>query len=404
MNIDLVLLLVFALILLVLIILKRKKLQLEKIAFPVVYMVLYRTKIGIKLMDKVAKKYPRFLNYFAMFGVYIAFFGMVFIFYVLFKGVYAFMFMGAQPPVAPLFPGVKVPGLPVMSFLHWIIAIFILATVHEFNHGLVSRLYNIKIKSSGVAIFSFLLPIIPAAFVEPDEKQLKKAKNKSQLGVLAAGSYANFITGGIFLLIFVFLLVPFTSGMVDENALVVEEIEEGYAADLGGIKINDEIILVNNIKVSDIDKLTENLNELKPGDKVSVKTKSQTYDLIAGESPENKSKGYIGISFKNKIDEKVKEKYGKGLIGFIFWLRLLVFWVFVANIGVGMFNLLPMGPLDGGRMFYVIALALLKNEKKARKLWITVSWFCLLLLLISLSPFIIKLLKFIFSPLLAFIL
>lgn len=403
MNIDLLLFVIFILVLGILMLLNRKKLQLEKIAFPVIYMVLYRTKIGLKLMDKIAKKYPRFLNYFAIFGVYIAFLGMIFIFYVLFKGVYAFMFMGAQPPVAPLFPGVKIPGLPVMSFLHWIIAIFILATVHEFNHGLVSRLYDIKIKSSGVAIFSFFLPIIPAAFVEPDEEQLKKAKNKTQLGILSAGSYANFITGGIFLLLFVFLFVPFTSGMIDKNVLIVEELEEGYAADLSGIRINDEIILVNNIKVSEINKLAENLNELKPGDEVIVKTKSQTYDLIAGESPENKSKGYIGISFKNKIKDDVKERYGEKLIGFIFWLKLLVFWVFVANIGVGMFNLLPMGPLDGGRMFYVLALALVKNEKNARKLWLVVSWFCLLLLLISLSPFIIKLIRFIFSPLLAFI-
>ena len=123
---------------------------------------------------------------------------------ILFKGVYDFLFLGAQPPIAPLFPGVKMPCLPMLSFLHWIIVIFILASVHEFNHGLISRVYNIKVKSSGFAVFSFLLPIIPAAFVEPDENQLKKSRNKIQLGVLAAGSYANFITGGIFLLLFLF--------------------------------------------------------------------------------------------------------------------------------------------------------------------------------------------------------
>ena len=79
---------------------------------------------------------------------------MIFIFVLLFKGVYGFLFLGAQPPVAPLFPGVKTPGLPVLSFFHWIIAIFILAGVHEFNHGLISRLYNIRVKSSGFAVFS----------------------------------------------------------------------------------------------------------------------------------------------------------------------------------------------------------------------------------------------------------
>ena len=53
MNIDLVLFFVFILVLLILMVLKRKKLKLEKIAFPFIYMVLYRTKIGLKLMDKV---------------------------------------------------------------------------------------------------------------------------------------------------------------------------------------------------------------------------------------------------------------------------------------------------------------------------------------------------------------
>ena len=47
-----------------------------------------------------------------------------------------------------LLPGVKViPGLPTMSFWHWIVAIFILATVHETCHGIFARLNNVKLKS-----------------------------------------------------------------------------------------------------------------------------------------------------------------------------------------------------------------------------------------------------------------
>ncbi len=403
MNIELLSFLIFVLFLIFLMILKRKKLQLEKIAFPLIYMVFYRTKIGLKLMDRVARKYPRFLNYFAIVGIYAGFLGMVFIFFILFKGVYSFLFLGAQPPIAPLFPGVKMPGLPVLSFFHWIIAIFILASVHEFNHGLISRLYNVRLKSSGVAVFAFLLPIIPAAFVEPDEEQLKKTKNKVQFGVLSAGSYANFITGGVFLLLFMFLFLPWTSAMIDENFLVVEDVKEGYAADLAGVKINEEITSINSVSVNNVTFLTEILSELKPGDEVSLQTKDNLYSLMASENPDNKSKGYIGISFKSKIKDEIEVRYGRGLISFIFWLRLLVFWVFVANIGVGLFNLLPIGPLDGGRMLYVFALFLFRDEKKAKKLWSVISLVCLLLILISLSPFIIKFFQFIFSPFLSLV-
>ena len=398
MNIDLILFFAFILVLFLLTIWKRKKLAIEKIAYPFIYIALYRTKLGLNLMDRLAKKHLKFFDYFARIGVIIGFLAMIFIFVILFKGVYSFLFLGAQPPIAPLFPGVKIAGMPVMSFIHWIIVIFILASVHEFNHGLISRAYNIKVKSSGFAVFSFLLPIIPAAFVEPDEEQLKKSKTKTQLGVLAAGSYANFITGGIFLLLFLFLLVPLSSSYVDETILVVESVEKNYPAELAGIKAGDEIISVNNINVNDIEKLTFALSNLKPNDKINLQTTDKKYELKASENPDNKSKGFIGINFENKINEK----YNKNFVNFIFWLKLLVFWIFVANIGVGLFNLLPLGPLDGGRMFYVIALHFF-NEKKAKFLWIGISLICLLLILISLSPFIIKLFSFIFSPFLSFI-
>ena len=202
-NYDLVLLFSFGLVLLLIMLLNKKKVHVEKILFPLIYMVLYRTKIGLILMDRIAKRFPRAVNLFSFLAVIFGFTGMAAILILLIDGTYAFLFSGAPPPVAPLFPGIRTaPGLPVLSFFHWIIAIFILAAVHEFSHGLVSRLYNIRVKSSGFAIFSFLLPIIPAAFVEPDEYQLSKAKNKEQLGVLAAGSFSNLLTAGIFFLIF----------------------------------------------------------------------------------------------------------------------------------------------------------------------------------------------------------
>jgi len=213
-NYDLVLLFAFGLVLLAFMFLNKKNVHVEKILFPLIYMVLYRTKIGLILMDRIAKRFPRFVSVFSFLAVVVGFIGMAAILILLVNGTYAFLFKGAPPPVAPLFPGVRTtPGLPVLSFFHWIIAIFILATVHEFSHGLVSRLYNIRVKSSGFAVFSFLLPVIPAAFVEPDEEQLSKAKNKEQLGVLAAGSFSNLITSGVFFLIFLFILSPVVGSM-----------------------------------------------------------------------------------------------------------------------------------------------------------------------------------------------
>src|SRR3989338_3191431 len=205
--------------------LNKERIKVEKILFPLVYMVLYRTKIGLVFMYKIAKRYPRLVSWFAFLGIVFGFLGMVVILALLIKGTYGFLFAGAPPPVAPLFPGIKtVPGLPVLSFFHWIIAIFILAGAHEFSHGLIARLYDVKVKSSGFAVFSFLLPIIPAAFVEPDEKELGNKKSREQLGVLAAGSFSNLIVAGIFFLLFIFVLAPIISGMTISEGVIIRDV------------------------------------------------------------------------------------------------------------------------------------------------------------------------------------
>jgi len=373
--------------------LNKERIKVEKILFPLVYMVLYRTKIGLVFMDKIAKRYPRLVSGFAFLGIVFGFLGMVVILALLIKGTYGFLFAGAPPPVAPLFPGIKtVPGLPVLSFFHWIIAIFILAGVHEFSHGLIARLYDVKVKSSGFAVFSFLLPIIPAAFVEPDEKELGNKKSREQLGVLAAGSFSNLIVAGIFFLLFIFVLAPIVSTMTVSEGIVIKDVKEGSPAFDAGIKNDERILGFNNVDVASVNEFLELLVEIKPGDEALLKTDKNEYKLVVAE---NDGRGYLGLSFTPE-KQYINEKYG--VLGNIFsWVALLFFWIFAANLGVGLFNLLPMGPLDGGKMFYLLCLNLFKKEDTAKKIWVGVGIFCLLLIVISLAPFFGRLLNFMFG-------
>jgi len=394
-NYDLVLLFVFGLVLMGVMLLNKKKVHVEKILFPLIYMVMYRTKIGLNLMDRMAKKHPGIVRVFAILGIIIGFLGMVGILILLIKGVYAFLFLNAPPPVAPLFPGVQtVPGLPVLSFFHWIIAIFILAGVHEFSHGLVARLYNIHVKSSGFAVFSFILPIIPAAFVEPDEEQLNNATKKVQHGVLAAGSFSNLITAGVFFLLFLFVLTPLASAVTVNEGVIIRGVNEESPAFESGLGENELILELNDQEIKDVGDFVENLKGLQVGDVVELKTNESEYSLIAIEHPSG-DRGYLGV---NVSPERVyiDEKYG--FFGeVISWFALLFFWIFVANFGVGLFNLLPMGPLDGGKMFYLVTLSIFKKEKTAKRVWIGVSLFCLALIVISLAPFLGRLLGFVFG-------
>ena len=72
MNIDLISAIIFYLIIFILIIVNRKKFDVQaKI------MALYRTKIGLKLMDSIAVKFPKTLAFLGYFGIVISLLGMV---------------------------------------------------------------------------------------------------------------------------------------------------------------------------------------------------------------------------------------------------------------------------------------------------------------------------------------
>lgn len=407
MNIDLVLLLAFAVILGIVMYLNRDRVAIEKIAFPLIYILMYKTKIGLEMMDKLAKRFPKFTSVFGFLGIIFGFMSMAVIFTVLTIKVYDFLFNGTPTPIAPLLPGIQtVPGIPVLSFWHWIISIFILATVHEFSHGWLARLYDVKVKSSGFAVLSIVLPIVPAAFVEPDEKQLNDISKRKQLAVLAAGSFSNYVTAAIFLLLLVFLVAPVFSSTIETQGVLISFVQEGFPANISGVNAGEEVLSVNGADVKNMDDFLGQLKRIKSGDEIELVTNVSSYNIIAAEPPKSfinkisfwkNDNGYLGI-FPSSISSDYKDGWrfaGRSLS----WISLLFYWLFTINLAVGMFNMLPLGPIDGGKMFLVVANHFLKDEKKARKLWVFVSLFCLMLILAGLMPFILKLVNFAFGPL-----
>ena len=146
-NLDLIFALVFYGLIFLFFITHRKKFEVQWKIF-----VLYKTKIGLKLMDRISKIFPKCWEYLGYLGVVVGYLGMVAILYTLVIGTYRLISVpDATPAVAPLLPGINIPGLPGLNFWHWILAILVLAVVHEFSHGLYARLYNIKVNSSGFA-------------------------------------------------------------------------------------------------------------------------------------------------------------------------------------------------------------------------------------------------------------
>ncbi len=93
---------------------------------------------------------------------------------------------------SPLIPGIT---MGLVDTLYVFFAIGVAAFFHEMSHAYVARAVKVKVKDAGIALFLF----IPAAFVEPDEEELKKASLKDRILVYSAGVGANLILAAIFL-------------------------------------------------------------------------------------------------------------------------------------------------------------------------------------------------------------
>lgn len=388
MNWDLICALIFYVILIGIFYKNKKNVTIQGI------FALYRTKLGMKSMDWGASKFRGFLKFVSYIGIIVGFSGMGFIFYFLIKGTIG-LFNGGEPALAPVLPGVSVSGLPTLGFWHWIIAIFFVAVVHEFSHGLFARVYKIKLKSTGFALFG---PIL-AAFVEPDEKKLAKKSNKSKLSVFSAGPFSNIIFGLLFLLMSIFIMSPLQSNYFELDGITVNGFITGYPASESGLTVPFKIYSLNGVEILTTDDFVSATDGISPGDKVLLGTNQGEFEIVSVANPEDSSKGFIGIqnfSLENKLIEGHNAFYGS----IVKWFSLLIFWLFVVNIGVGLFNLLPLGPVDGGRMFKIFSIWLTKSKKVGNKLYRLISWFVLLLILINLWPYIVKLFLFLAKPLL----
>ena len=118
MNYDLLFVVIFGLVVLGLMLINRKRTELQKIAFPFLYMIIYRTKLGLKNMDRLAAKHPKSLNVLSYISIFTGYLGMAFIIFFLFKGLYDVLFFSAPSPVGLVLPGIQIaPNIPILSIM-----------------------------------------------------------------------------------------------------------------------------------------------------------------------------------------------------------------------------------------------------------------------------------------------
>jgi membrane-associated protease RseP (regulator of RpoE activity) len=361
----------------------------KKIEFHKLYL-LYKTKYGIKLLDRFSGS--RFWKYWGYLAIPVGFLGMFFILgMLLFKVKDIFLGQAVDQGVQLLLPwtgsGSAGPFM-LMPFWTFIICIAVVVLVHEGAHGVISRAHNLKVNATGLGMFT----IIPLAFVEPDDKQLDSASAATQLSVFAAGPFANICMGFIVLFISLFVLIPLSSSYVDSTGLEIIDVISDFPAGAAGIVSGDTIVAVNGEETLDTLQFVSVMNTVAPNEQITVLLQDREVSLITTENPMETGSPYIGISFKEHLESKSTSFFGEFFGNALLYLIGLFGWLWVLNIGIGLVNLLPLGPVDGGRMLLTLSHRTIKNETAARTLWLTISLVALLALLINLlSPFLMSL-------------
>ncbi len=349
----------------------RKKLSFHR--WGIFYAAMYRTQAGISTMDRLAQKYKRFWEIATPWIIGLGFIGMAIVTFDLARSLISVLVGTTTPTVGVVLP-FKAKGVFYVPFFYWIISIFAILIIHEGMHGVMARAYGLKVKNSGLVILGALIPLIPGAFVEPDEQKLIQAPRKKQLAVYAAGPVANIVTGLILMLLMFTVITPFTDTFYSKDGVVVTEIMDGNPpAQQSGMIVGDKITEINGQAIKETTDFSAALKDSSPGDTINVVTSNAVRDIELGENPTNK-KAWLGVY----VDQPLKAP--TWATHTVLWLKDLIFWMYLLSLGVGLFNLIPLGPVDGGRMF-LTALQGFVHEKHASTVWKSVSFAVLAVLI-----------------------
>ncbi len=283
------------------------------------------------------------------------------------------------PQGALLIPGIN-PYLPIIY--GWI-AIFIGLVIHELSHGVIAKAVDIPVRSSGILFFLFL-PI--GAFVEVDDTKLDSVSFKKSGRIIAAGAGSNIVVG----LMALILLVGVVNTMEPvADGLPVSKIVVDSPANMAGLLPGDIITHLNGIPVDDSNVFSQNFNNLSPGDEIILTVQRQSvqydYPIILSSRPENSEEPFIGImrpsidindslhryqnglsfstdllvyfsfpsgdSYSIPFSTSMQNFYTSSLGNQYIVFSNLLFWIWFINFNLGIFNSLPLGPLDGGQAF-----------------------------------------------------
>lgn len=343
------------------------------------FLIMWKTTQFNNFIDKLGIKLSKFWKVLWTFGIALGLGAMVYITYILSKNLY-FIFFNTESasPVSLIIPGITL-SLNFNTILFFGIAIAVILITHELAHGVAARAEGVKVKSTGL----LFMILIPGAFVEPDEEDLKKARKSTQARVYAAGSTTNILVGLLALLLLAnsaAVISPLYSAT--PSGVMVTEVAAGTPAD-GILQAWDVITSINGTSVSSAATLSPVLNATTPYGTVPMTIirggQETTINFTTGLSSTNIS--YIGI---NTYDYYAP-RFGWAPVNLPFYLLGSLSWIYLFSLNIGMINMMPVAFFDGDKLVTIMLSFLFKSEKKALPYANLIRWSCVALLVLNIA-------------------
>jgi membrane-associated protease RseP (regulator of RpoE activity) len=242
----------------------------------------FRTTRGLNLLEKLARP-KRFWRTVASAGIPLVILSMTYFLMLVLAMTY---YMIQEPPLPSSYNAPRnillIPGLnEYIPFVWGWIALFVTMVVHEFAHGILSRVEGVRVKSMGIVAVLFA-PI--AAFVEPDEEELFGSKDKpslvskgARIRILSAGVISNFIVAAVAMALF---FGPVIGSISPLDRLIVVDVQDGSAAEKAGYESGMVLLDINGNKNSRLDQFYGDLGSTSASMRVLYEDKEQILPLF----------------------------------------------------------------------------------------------------------------------------
>ena len=293
----------------------------------------------------------------------------------------------------------------MITIISSIIIFLLVILIHEFGHFIVAKMNGVSVlefsigmgpklfqrESNGTLYSLRVLPVGGYCQLEGEDEEndspnsLNNQSPLVRLKVILAGAIMNFI------LAFILLILLMSVSRVSTEVSGVIKDSPAYSS---GIQTGDQIVSINGENVSDGEELLKSIKESKGDLNIGVIRDSQSKNIKVTPRLENNIRK-IGVNFQEEYNIKnfsIVKGFKKGLITFLNLTGMLykflgmlitgqlglggvsgpvgvvkeignaaktgvanlIFLLAYININLGVFNLLPIPALDGGRAIFIL--------------------------------------------------